>query len=224
MLHLQNASLAITHFSLWRKQHHAQNGTQKCNICIHVRRATQQTHARLKRRCHKLTEAKAAKALQEVRAEIQQRKRKQQTESAGHAKSQKQTFEAHPAKHKEANIQMNTPHAHIQIQDTEIPQVNDQQSCNGQDHKNTKKNLPSYWHMNVHIAMPQSTVRWSLDRSMQVATVANDFESRMVWLHVALPINAPDVANRFNQQKKVAEYKASTRHRMEKMYHGELVH
>ena len=127
----------LTHFSLWRKQHPAHYGTQKCNICIHVKHARQQTHARLKRTRSKIKEAKVTKVLQEVRIKIQQIKRKQQTESGSNAKSQK-TVKEHSGEHKEACIHMSKPHAHIQV-NTEIPQVNEQQGSHGQDHRNAKK-------------------------------------------------------------------------------------
>ena len=124
----------LSHFSLWRKKHRGQHGKQKCNICIHMKHAKQQTHARLKRRRRKITEAKVARVLQEVHTEIQQIKRKQRAGSEGSAKSQ-QTIEASPTEHKKARIQMHKPHAQIQAQDTEIPRVNEKQCSHGQNYR-----------------------------------------------------------------------------------------
>ena len=45
---------------------------KKCNICLHIQRARQRTNARLQRRRRKVAEAKVAKVLREVRAEIQE--------------------------------------------------------------------------------------------------------------------------------------------------------
>ena len=132
----------LTHFSLWRKKHRGQHGKETCNICIHVKHARQHTHARLKRRRRKITEAKVAKVLQEVHTEIQQIKRKQRGGSEGSAKSQK-TVEASPAENKKAHIQMHKPHAHIRAQDTEIPRVNEKQGSHGQDYRPPSAKKPS---------------------------------------------------------------------------------
>ena len=132
----------LTHFSLWRKKHRGQHGKETCNICIQLKHARQHTHARLKRRRRKITEAKVAKVVQEVHAEIQQIKRKQRGGSEGSAKSQK-TAEASPAEHKKARIQMHKPHAHIRAQDTEIPRVNENQGSHGQDYRPPSAKKPS---------------------------------------------------------------------------------
>ena len=62
-----------TYFSSWRQTRAGgQDGRQKCNICLHIQRAHQRTNARLQRRRRKVAEAKVAKVLREVRAEIQE--------------------------------------------------------------------------------------------------------------------------------------------------------
>ena len=157
----------LTHFSLWRKKRRGQHGKQKCNICILVKHARQQTHARLKRRRRKITEAKVAKVLQEVHTEIQQIKRKQRAGSEGSAKSQK-TIEASPTEHKNARIQMHKPHAHIQAQDTEIPRVNEKQGSHGQDYRPPSAKKPSdkvleyecpYCHVTIYSTVESGKVK-----------------------------------------------------------------
>ena len=72
------------------------------------------------------------------------------------------------------------------------------------------------WNMNVHIAMSQSTVPWSVETCRRPAIVTSSFESEAVSSCADSPTHALNVASKFNLVRKVAGYKARTRRQMEK--------
>ena len=125
-----------THFSLWAGKHKGRHGRQQCNMCIHMKHAKKRTHTRLKRRREKVAEAKVAKVLQDARAEIQQRQRKQRAQGEESAKGAK-TIGASPTGRKRTPGQICEPEKHIQVEGTEPPRGEEAERSQGQEYDAT---------------------------------------------------------------------------------------
>jgi len=101
-----------------------------------MKHAKQRTHTRQKRRREKVAEAKVAKVLQEVRAEIQQRQRKQRAQGEESAQGAK-TIGASPTGRKRAPAQICEPEKHIQVEGAEPPRGEEAERSQGQEHDAT---------------------------------------------------------------------------------------
>ena len=123
-----------THFSLWAKNRKCgQDGRQQCNICIRMKHAGQRTHTRLQRRRRKVAQAKVAKVLQAVRAEIAQMKRKQSARGDENAKGA-ETRGASPTEHKRVRGHVLQPQKNSPAQATKTPGIDEEECSHGQEY------------------------------------------------------------------------------------------
>ena len=208
-----------THFSLWAGKHKGRHGRQQCNMCIHMKHAKKRTHTRLKRRREKVAEAKVAKVLQDVRAEIQQRQRKQRAQGEESAKGAK-TIGASPTGRKRTPGQICEPEntsksKALSPQEARRQSVARDKNMTQRAHAVAKKGQTNGGHMNVHIAVSQSTVPCSPETCRRPAIVTSSFESEAASSRATSPTHAPNVASKFNLVRKLAGYKARTRRQLE---------